>query len=86
MAVVGRVGQLVIIGGAEDRAGEAVILRRFRDLDEAFLAMRARLTVLLPRLNERDRRAVMAAEAISWGRGGISDSTSEPSSCWPGRN
>ncbi|HWM22549.1 MAG TPA: ISAzo13 family transposase [Ilumatobacteraceae bacterium] len=40
--------------------------------DEAFLAMRARLTVLLPRLNERDRRAVMAAEAISWGRGGIS--------------
>jgi transposase len=40
--------------------------------DEAFLAMRARLTVLLPRLNERDRRAAMAAEAISWGRGGIS--------------
>jgi hypothetical protein len=40
--------------------------------NEAFLAMRARLTVLLPRLNERDRRAVMAAEAISWGRGGIS--------------
>ena len=27
-----RAGQLVIIGGAEDRAGEAVILRRFRDL------------------------------------------------------
>jgi hypothetical protein len=40
--------------------------------DEAFLAMRARLTVLLPRLNERDRRTAMATEAISWGRGGIS--------------
>ena len=31
-AVTQRAGQLVIIGGAEDRAGEAVILRRFRDL------------------------------------------------------
>jgi cyanophycinase len=30
--VVQRAGQLVIIGGAEDRAGGAVILRRFRDL------------------------------------------------------
>jgi hypothetical protein len=40
--------------------------------DEAFLAMRARLAALLPRLNERDRRAAMAAEATSWGRGGIS--------------
>jgi hypothetical protein len=40
--------------------------------DEAFLAMRARLATLLPRLNERDRRAAMAVEAISWGRGGIS--------------
>jgi hypothetical protein len=37
-----------------------------------FLAMRARLAALLPRLNERDRRAAMAAEAASWGRGGIS--------------
>ncbi len=31
-AVRKRAGQLVIIGGAEDRAGRAVILRRFRDL------------------------------------------------------
>lgn len=31
-AVAQRAGQLVIIGGAEDRAGGAVILRRFRDL------------------------------------------------------
>lgn len=31
-AVVQRTGQLVIIGGAEDRVGGAVILRRFRDL------------------------------------------------------
>jgi cyanophycinase len=30
--VAQRAGQLVIIGGAEDRVGEAVILRRFRDL------------------------------------------------------
>ncbi|MCA1705757.1 MAG: ISAzo13 family transposase, partial [Actinobacteria bacterium] len=34
--------------------------------------MRARLTDLLPRLNERDRRVAMATEAKSWGRGGIS--------------
>src|SRR3712207_6452731 len=34
--------------------------------------MRARLADLLPRLNERDRRVAMAAEAKSWGRGGIS--------------
>jgi hypothetical protein len=40
--------------------------------DEAFLAMRARLADLLPRLNERDRRLAMATEARSWGRGGIS--------------
>jgi hypothetical protein len=33
--------------------------------DEAFLAMRARLAALLPRLNERDRRAAMAGEAKS---------------------
>ncbi len=32
VAVAQRAGQLVIIGGAEDRAGRAVILRRFRDL------------------------------------------------------
>jgi cyanophycinase len=31
-AVTKRAGQLVIIGGAEDHADEAVILRRFRDL------------------------------------------------------
>lgn len=31
-AVTQRAGQLVVIGGAEDRAGKAVILRRFRDL------------------------------------------------------
>lgn len=31
-AVTKRAGQLVIIGGAEDRVGGAVILRRFRDL------------------------------------------------------
>lgn len=40
--------------------------------DEDFEAMRARLSVLLPRLNERDRRVAMATEAKSWGRGGIS--------------
>ena len=34
--------------------------------------MRARLADLLPRLNERDRRMTMGAEAKSWGRGGIS--------------
>ncbi|MGB6224237.1 MAG: ISAzo13 family transposase, partial [Pseudonocardiaceae bacterium] len=34
--------------------------------------MRARLADLLPRLNERDRRAAMATEAKSWGWGGIS--------------
>ena len=33
--------------------------------------MAARLTGLLPRLNERDRRLAMATEAKSWGRGGI---------------
>jgi transposase len=33
--------------------------------------MAARLDVLLPRLNERDRRLALAAEARSWGRGGI---------------
>jgi hypothetical protein len=40
--------------------------------DEAFLAMQARLSDLLPRLNERDRRLAMATEAKSWGRDGIS--------------
>jgi hypothetical protein len=39
--------------------------------DRAFDAMRARLADLLPRLNERDRRLALAAEAKSWGRGGI---------------
>lgn len=39
--------------------------------DNAFWAMKARLVDLLPRLNERDRRLVLATEAKSWGRGGI---------------
>src|SRR5215213_9507957 len=39
--------------------------------DDAFRAMEARLADLLPRLNERDRRLALAAEAKSWGRGGI---------------
>ncbi|MCK9898047.1 ISAzo13 family transposase, partial [Frankia sp. AgB32] len=34
--------------------------------------MKARLDALLPRLNERGRRLAMAAEARTWGRGGIS--------------
>ena len=38
---------------------------------EKFQAMRARLEDLLPRLNERDRRLALAAEAKSWGYGGI---------------
>jgi hypothetical protein len=42
-----------------------------RDEDDAFQAMAARLAVVLPRLNERDRRLAMATEAKSWGRGGI---------------
>ena len=33
--------------------------------------MAARLAALLPRLNERDRRLALAAEARSWGYGGI---------------
>lgn len=33
--------------------------------------MTARLAALLPRLNERDRRLALAAEARSWGYGGI---------------
>ncbi|HZM79761.1 MAG TPA: ISAzo13 family transposase [Candidatus Limnocylindrales bacterium] len=33
--------------------------------------MAARLSVLLPRLNERDRRLALASEARSWGFGGI---------------
>jgi hypothetical protein len=39
--------------------------------DDAFRVMQARLADLLPRLNERDRRLALAAEAKSWGRGGI---------------
>jgi hypothetical protein len=39
---------------------------------ERFQAMEARLADLLPRLNERDRRLTLAAEAKSWGRGGAS--------------
>jgi hypothetical protein len=40
--------------------------------NDAFRAMQARLADLLPRLNERDRRAAMGTEAKSWGRGGVS--------------
>jgi hypothetical protein len=40
--------------------------------DEKFQVMQARLADLLPRLNERDRRLVLATEVKSWGRGGIS--------------
>ena len=39
---------------------------------ERFQAMETRLADLLPRLNERDRRLALAAEAKSWGRGGAS--------------
>ncbi|MGH3868341.1 MAG: ISAzo13 family transposase [Pseudonocardiaceae bacterium] len=39
--------------------------------DDRFQEMAARLKVLLPRLNERDRRLALATEAQSWGRGGI---------------
>ena len=35
--------------------------------------MTARLQDLLPRLNERDRRLALGAEAKSWGRGGIAE-------------
>ena len=35
--------------------------------------MRARLQSLLPRLNERDRRLALGAEAQSWGHGGITE-------------
>jgi transposase len=35
--------------------------------------MTARLTKLLPRLNERDRRLALGAEARSWGHGGIEE-------------
>ena len=35
--------------------------------------MEARLAGLLPRLNERDRRLALGAEAKSWGRGGIEE-------------
>jgi hypothetical protein len=35
--------------------------------------MRARLESLLPRLNERDRRLALGAEAQSWGHGGITE-------------
>jgi transposase len=41
------------------------------DRDEKIRALQARLADLLPRLNERDRRLALAAEAKSWGRGGI---------------
>lgn len=36
-------------------------------------AMADRLAELLPRLNERDRRLALGAEAKSWGRGGIEE-------------
>src|SRR5215470_4116672 len=35
--------------------------------------MKARLEALLPRLNERDRRLTLGAEAQAWGRGGVSE-------------
>lgn len=35
--------------------------------------MVARLTDLLPKLNERDRRLALGAEARAWGRGGIAE-------------
>lgn len=35
--------------------------------------MAARLAGLLPRLNERDRRLALGAEAKSWGHGGIEE-------------
>jgi len=35
--------------------------------------MTARLSGLLPKLNERDRRLALGAEAKSWGRGGIEE-------------
>ena len=38
---------------------------------EKFVAMAARLEALRPRLNERDWRLAMGAEAQSWGHGGI---------------
>jgi len=41
------------------------------DRSVEFAAMAARLSVLLPRLNERDRRLALASEARSWGFGGI---------------
>jgi len=41
------------------------------DRSAEFAAMTARLAALLPRLNERDRRLALAAEARSWGYGGI---------------
>jgi hypothetical protein len=37
------------------------------------MAMTARLVGLLPRLNERDRRVALGAEAKSWGYGGIEE-------------
>jgi len=40
--------------------------------DDKFRRMEARLANLLPRLNEHDRRLALAAEARSWGHGGIS--------------
>jgi hypothetical protein len=41
------------------------------DRSAEFATMAARLAALLPRLNERDRRLALAAEARSWGYGGI---------------
>jgi transposase len=41
------------------------------DRSAEFAAMEARMAGLLPRLNERDRRLALAAEARSWGYGGI---------------
>jgi hypothetical protein len=44
-----------------------------RDRSGERMAMTRRLAELLPRLNERDRRLAMGAEAKAWGHGGIEE-------------
>src|SRR5260370_38927436 len=44
-----------------------------RDRSGERMAMTTRLAELLPRLNERDRRLALGAEAKSWGHGGIEE-------------
>jgi Rhodopirellula transposase DDE domain len=48
-------------------------LRVAIDRSGARKAMAARLASLLPRLNERDRRLALGAEAKAWGHGGIEE-------------